>query len=40
MWSTGRGRKQNVCPLVLFGTKGSTCCELAAGGSMEGLLSA
>ena len=40
MWSTGQGRKRNVCPLVLFETKGSTCCELAVGDSMEGLLSA
>ena len=40
MWSTGQGRKRNVCPLALFETKGSTCCELAVGDSMEGLLSA
>ena len=40
MWSTGWGRKRNTCLLVLFGTKGNTCCELALGDSMEGLLSA
>ena len=40
MWSTNWGRKQNICLLVLFGTKGSTRCELALGDSMEGLLSA
>ena len=40
MQSTGWGREHNICPLVLFGTKGSTCCEIVLGDSMEGLLSA
>ena len=38
--STGWEREWNICLLVLFGTKGSTFCELALGDSMEGLLSA